>query len=144
GTGGGSGTTHYVATTGSDSSGDGTDAHPWATVDFAYHSAAPGDAVLLKDGHYTITTGCCSAFLMHDASKDGAASDVVIRAQNGIGHVQFTCNTPNTGDDCEVYGASHVVIQDINFTGSSGVDWNYSTPNPNHVTFKNDTGTTTG
>lgn len=47
-----SGTTHYVATDGSDSTGDGTAGNPWATITHATTNCADGDLILVKPGTY--------------------------------------------------------------------------------------------
>ena len=42
----------YVAITGSDASGDGSEANPWRTIQRAANSALPGDTVYVKAGTY--------------------------------------------------------------------------------------------
>jgi len=46
------GHTYYVATSGSDLSGDGSAAHPWRTIQHAAAQVAPGDTVLINPGTY--------------------------------------------------------------------------------------------
>lgn len=60
---------YYVATTGDDSTGDGSEGNPWATPGFAAAQIAADDIVWVKDGTYTITT-----------STPGAAGPVVLPA----------------------------------------------------------------
>lgn len=45
--------TYYVATTGSDASGNGSSANPWATITHALDNAVNGSTILVKPGLYT-------------------------------------------------------------------------------------------
>lgn len=45
--------TYYVAVTGSDTSGDGSQAHPWATIQHAATQVSAGDTVLINPGSYS-------------------------------------------------------------------------------------------
>jgi hypothetical protein len=47
------GQTYYVAVNGSDASGDGSLAHPWATIQHAAGLVSAGDTVLINPGSYT-------------------------------------------------------------------------------------------
>jgi len=47
------GTTYYVATTGNDTSGDGSLLLPWATITYAVNSVPDGSTILVKPGIYT-------------------------------------------------------------------------------------------
>ena len=47
-----SGSTYYVATNGADATGDGSDANPWRTIQFAVDQVAPGDTILVRSGTY--------------------------------------------------------------------------------------------
>ena len=44
--------TRYVATDGSDSTGDGTEANPWASISHATASCSDGDLILVRPGTY--------------------------------------------------------------------------------------------
>ena len=49
--------TYYVATTGSDTTGDGSEGKPWLTISHAINQAAPtGDTINVANGLYTITS----------------------------------------------------------------------------------------
>src|SRR5947209_12176020 len=48
-----SATDYYVSTSGSDSSGDGSAAHPWATIAYASTRIGPGAIVHVAPGTYT-------------------------------------------------------------------------------------------
>lgn len=56
-----SGNTYYVATSGNDTTGNGSSGNPWQSLSRADQSVAPGDTVLVKGGTYyagqSITTG---------------------------------------------------------------------------------------
>ncbi len=45
--------TFYVATSGSDSTGDGSSGNPWATIEFAVDQVQDTDTILVKPGTYT-------------------------------------------------------------------------------------------
>ena len=63
-------TTIHVATTGSDDTGDGTEANPYATIQKGINNLSSGDTIIVYDGNYNgainINTG-----------------DIVIKSQNG-------------------------------------------------------------
>jgi|GEM_PF-3767594 len=45
-------TVRYVATTGSDTTGDGTEANPWVSITHATLNCTDGDLILVKPGTY--------------------------------------------------------------------------------------------
>ena len=45
--------TYYVATTGSDSSGDGSTSKPWGSIGFGTGRLASGDTLIVKAGTYS-------------------------------------------------------------------------------------------
>ena len=47
--------TYYVAITGHDDTGDGSNGNPWKTIVYASTQASPGDTIRVKDGTYTNT-----------------------------------------------------------------------------------------
>lgn len=49
------GTTYYVATTGDDNTGDGTENNPYKTIFGAYRYTSAGDTIILKNGIYNRT-----------------------------------------------------------------------------------------
>jgi hypothetical protein len=49
------GSTYYVATNGSDTTGDGSSSRPWATIRKAFQSVQDGDLVLVRPGTYNGT-----------------------------------------------------------------------------------------
>lgn len=48
-----SATTYYVATTGNDSTGDGSSGSPWLTINKGVTSISGGDTLIIKDGTYS-------------------------------------------------------------------------------------------
>jgi hypothetical protein len=47
-------TTRYVATTGSDTDGDGSAGNPWLTISNGVFQAAAGDTLLVATGRYEV------------------------------------------------------------------------------------------
>lgn len=45
--------TYYIATTGNDTTGDGSSGNPWLTLSKAYTASAASDTIVLKNGTYT-------------------------------------------------------------------------------------------
>jgi Periplasmic copper-binding protein (NosD) len=77
-----SGATYWVATNGSDS-GNGTSAHPFATIQHAVNVAGPGDIVYVEAGTYVQTVSI---------TKSGQASKPIIisAAPGALGKVTIT------------------------------------------------------
>ena len=46
------GNTYYISPTGSDTTGDGTEANPWGSLKKAHDNLSPGDTVLVRGGDY--------------------------------------------------------------------------------------------
>lgn len=49
------GNTYYVSPTGSDATGDGSLAHPWATPGYGSRQLQPGDALIILGGRYVVS-----------------------------------------------------------------------------------------
>lgn len=67
-----SGTVRYVATTGSDTTGDGTIGNPYATIGKAYTAGSNGDIIQLADGSYNLASETVTAagyLLLNTANK---------------------------------------------------------------------------
>ena len=76
--------TYYVATTGSDSSGDGSTSKPWGSIGFGTGRLASGDTLIVKAGtysgianfinsrRYAIANGTASAYTTIMAEQPGA------------------------------------------------------------------------
>jgi len=57
-----SGATYYISPTGEDSSGNGTDGDPWATLHKAFENMQGGDTLIIKNGTYTGEANCIRRF----------------------------------------------------------------------------------
>ena len=73
--------TYYIATTGNDTTGNGSSGNPWATLSKAYSSSTGGDTIECAAGTYTFATASMStARTLRAASNvavifDGASAD---------------------------------------------------------------------
>ncbi|MFA5975840.1 MAG: fibronectin type III domain-containing protein [Elusimicrobiota bacterium] len=63
--------TYYISTTGSDTTGAGTNASPWANFTRAYSAMAGGDTLIVKDGTYTNQT----VISQYDGERPPSGSD---------------------------------------------------------------------
>lgn len=81
------GTNYYVATTGNDTTGDGSSGNPWQTIQRSVQSGSPvtaGDTVYVRDGTYTAATGNTRTVLINGTGTPQGTSGnpVTIRAEN--------------------------------------------------------------
>src|SRR5690348_7678408 len=82
---------YYVSTTGSDSSGSGSQSSPWATIAHASTKAGPGSTVHVAAGVYkgdfdTTSSGTSSAYIVYEgdtANFSGAVNCAQIAANHG-------------------------------------------------------------
>lgn len=66
--------TFYIATTGNDTTGNGSESTPWATLTKANASSANGDTIILQDGTYTWSSlGPMSSLRIYQAETVGGA-----------------------------------------------------------------------
>jgi hypothetical protein len=117
----------HVAVNGSDSSGDGSVANPWATIDFAIDQVNSGDRILVGPGTYTGRSRLDREFdppvtiraeprYQAKLQHDGGAAIVVFTGRNIIVEgFEITHAPGNTG-------ALVVQVQDLlgDFNGSNG------------------------
>lgn len=108
---------YYVAVDGSDS-GDGSAAHPWATLQHAVESVAPGDAIVVGEGEYA---GC-------RIERSGtAAAWITLQAAAGAA-VRITTPGPNNrhGSNIEVETwagegtVAYWILQGLEVSGAPG------------------------
>ncbi len=127
----------HVATTGSDTNGDGSEANPFASIQYAIDQANSGDTVLVHDGRYieninfhgkAITVG--SLFIMDGNSEhisdtviDGNRSDSVVIFDNNEGSNSKLVGLSITNG----YASGGTTIQDTSNCGG-GVRVFNSTP----------------
>ncbi|MBN2002005.1 MAG: right-handed parallel beta-helix repeat-containing protein [Anaerolineae bacterium] len=110
------GVTYYVALDGSDTANDGSETHPWRTIQYAVEQLAPGDTVLVKSGTYTgarlESSGTVTAPLMLKAAPDAT---VII---NGPGPE----NAHQSGLEIENWDApvAYWIIEGLEVTGAPG------------------------
>ena len=92
-------TTYYVATTGSDTTGDGSQGNPWATITYAISQSDTGDTINVAAGTYDPFT------------VDGFTGPLTIKSQHAA--------SPAIVKGCQVYGSSNTIIV---ITDSTGID----------------------
>ena len=108
---------------GSDTTGSGSQANPWATIDFADRNnrLMPGDTVEIAAGTYTITTNP-GINLARCSGADGAP---ITYTGDGIVDVSCTYVNPDPvnnpaadGSALKIYGANYLVIDGLFITGT--------------------------
>lgn len=92
--------TLFVATDGSDVNGDGSEANPWKSLQFAADNVGPGDYVIVKPGLYD------GAYITADGKPDAR---IVFHAQPGV-----EVNDPDPvihQDGINLEGADYVTVE---------------------------------
>jgi hypothetical protein len=82
--------TYYVATTGSDSSGDGTSTKPWATIAFGIGKLASSDTLVVKAGTYTGPTNFINSRRTAIPNGTAAAFTTIMAEQPGTVRIKNT------------------------------------------------------
>ncbi len=100
----------YVATTGSDTSGDGTQGNPWKTIQKAASVVNPGDTVLVRAGTYTVTSSI-------SFSRSGTSSNYITFMPYSGESVTIDGN--NTLYDVFVLTGNYIRIKGFNFTNDA-------------------------
>jgi hypothetical protein len=93
--------TRYISTTGNDTTGDGTEGNPWATIAKAYASSASGDTIVAAAGTYAMYG---QQAWQKNLTLIGAGSTLTI-LDGGGGYSQLTAN----------YASTICVFQDLQF-----------------------------
>ncbi|MCF8242029.1 MAG: T9SS type A sorting domain-containing protein [Melioribacteraceae bacterium] len=135
-------TTHYVATTGNDDTGDGSSINPWATIQFAVDNSDPGDIIEVAAGTYTEDISIPATHTNLEIYGDGASS-IIQGVNNGGGpwptafvnieiladdvkFHDFTFKNPAWDDGTYssgmIVGAQNVEIYNVTFVGSVSDD----------------------
>lgn len=122
----------YVATTGSDSTGNGTEASPWATPTYGANQLAPGDTLVIRAGTY-------SAINDYSLPAGTSANRIRVTAYPGEAvtlqgllrtnapywtwdHLTFhgLNSDPATEHQVRFTNAVGVIVEDCDFTAQSG------------------------
>lgn len=106
------GAAYYVATTGSDATGDGSLGNPWATINKGLTGRAAGDVVNVATGSYSGG----NMTIMAGVSLVGAGSGLTTYNYTSPGAFSYAFNHSGNTD-----ATFNTVIQGINFN-STGVD----------------------
>jgi len=146
------GATYYVATDGSDTTGDGSEALPWASIDYADANKllAPGDTVYVKAGTYEINAATATNYgvlitkssngvtyqadpagvTLHQANTTGGLALVGIKnwpgdPANPIVFAGFTLQGGCPGGlNMWIYTAAYVEVKDCIIDSSDYSPWN--------------------
>lgn len=98
-------TTYYVATDGSDTTGDGSNGNPWATINHARATISDGDTVMVKDGTYTGSVSFGRTF----------TKLTTFRAQN-----PYKARLTMSSGRVSVYGGQNLSIEGFEIYGQPG------------------------
>jgi len=116
---------YYIATNGSDTTGDGSTGTPWATFSKAQSSIQSGDTVLVKDGLYDQSPDFSRAF----------TSLTTFKAEN-----RYKARlTSSTGRPISVYGGNNISIEGFEIFGTPGASEyviHISMPSTHNITLK--------
>ncbi|MHB9036202.1 MAG: carboxypeptidase regulatory-like domain-containing protein [Armatimonadota bacterium] len=126
---------YYVATTGNDTTGDGSESYPWYTLGRAGQSATAGCTVVVKSGNYTYPS-------TNTLAGSGTSSDRITYRADGNVTINFTNSSTYgfyvTGSNlvidgfkivgvssCPIYvaNAGYVDVLNCNITPSSITAW---------------------
>lgn len=120
---------YYVATTGSDSSGNGSKTKPWATIAYASTKVGPGATVYVAAGVYngsftTNASGTAAAYITYAASTanfSGTVNCAQIAADQG--NLASCARLVGTDTDTWVNNGNYVAIEgfDVSGPGINGI-----------------------
>lgn len=105
--------TYYVSTLGSDATGNGSSAKPWASIDHADANAllSPGDTVFVRAGTYSIDTAAKGGYGVSITHKSNGVTyqadpgGVIIRQSNAVGGTALVVITNSASPD-----AAHPIV----------------------------------
>ena len=104
----------FVATTGNDSTGDGSSGNPYLTVGKAFSVMAAGDVIRVKVGTYTITSA-----LALPLSGTGTAGPCTLTSDDPANQATITCAT-NSVNLISLAGKSFWQFLDFKLTHTAG------------------------
>ncbi len=105
--------TIYVATSGSDVTGDGSEAEPYATIQKGIDQASPGDNVIVADGTYT-------GFGNKELNFKG--KDIIVESRNGKELTEIDCEGSGRGFYLHQKETSAAVIRGFTIKNGSPDD----------------------
>lgn len=106
--------TYYVATTGSDVTGDGSSGTPWQTIQYAVTTVASGDIIMVAAGTYTENIVINKRLTLHGAGRDATT---IASAVADTDVIKLT-----TGGDS---ATARMVIKDLKVTGATKISASY-------------------
>lgn len=115
-----SGSTYYISTTGSDSTGDGSQAKPWATPGHGSRQLSAGDTLIILGGTYTLTR--YDQDIITPQNSGTASAPIIIRGEIGNRPVLAAKNTSASGSGLgllamiDLNGKSYITIENLELT----------------------------
>lgn len=94
----------FISPTGNDTTGDGTKANPWATINKAFAAATGGKALILENGTYSADTEL--------TLSNTSINSILTWTQRGA---QVDCSTLSAGGVVFKYGSPHCIVQGVRF-----------------------------
>lgn len=107
----------YVATTGSDSTGDGSEGNPFASIGHAINAMSAGDVVVVDDGVYTGVANWISVVQASIPNGISRSQFTTIKAKNPFG---VTITQPS---DATVYGDSPLNLGSCQYVHVDGIQF---------------------
>ena len=101
--------TYYVATTGNDTTGDGSSGNPWATPGKAAASAGVDDIIYVKSGTYSLTT-----------STPGAGGPIVFPVNVACQMIGYDTTVGDLGGPPVIDAGSQTSISIVTMDGADG------------------------
>lgn len=121
--------TYYIATTGNDTTGDGSSSNPWLTLSKFLTSSEDNDTLIVKDGTYTLTSNETISQRTIQAENNGLAI-----FDGGNSEIRFNIGGNNTFEGLifqRFYGLTN------NRIGIFTYDTTFGTTTYNNCTFTN-------
>lgn len=105
--------TYYVRKTGNDSTGDGSTALPWLTIDKGVQTIAAGDTLLIGDGEYAENTNGTLGYLR--IIKTHALLVTTIAAENGASGDVTIVGLSSATANCQIQNSNRVTFRYLKF-----------------------------
>ena len=101
---------YYVATSGSDSTGNGSLSTPWATIQYAVGQVSDGSTILVRPGTYTGRTRFARHFVQGITVRSEVPYQAVLTSTNDHVITMYGSNV----------GASHITLEDFEIRSQPG------------------------